>query len=97
MSIESEEASTKKESTKDITATRQFDILVRFGNSSGKIQRIQFDSGRTLQKRLAAFPEQTQHRMGGLHMAKKTRVILIIYFYDKERDIVSAIVKFLLI
>ena len=30
-------------------------------------------------------------------MAKKTRVILIIYFYDKERDIVSAIVKFLLI
>lgn len=30
-------------------------------------------------------------------MTKKTRVILIIYFYDKERDIVSAIVKFLLI
>ena len=28
---------------------------------------------------------------------KKTRVILIIYFYDEERDIVSAIVKFLLI
>ena len=28
---------------------------------------------------------------------KKTRVILIIYFYDKETDTVSAIVKFLLI
>lgn len=30
-------------------------------------------------------------------MAKKTRVILIVYFYDRETDVVSAIVKFLLI
>ena len=40
---------------------------VRRWRALWKIQRIRFDPGRTLQKRLAAFPKQTQHRMGGLH------------------------------
>lgn len=55
------------------------------------------DSGRTLQKRLAAFPDKHSTEWEACMDKKKTRVILIIYFYDKETDTVSAIVKFLLI
>ena len=59
---------------------------------------IRFDPGHTLQKRLAAFPNKHNTEWEACNMSEtRIRIILIIYEYDKENDIVSAIVKFLLI
>ena len=97
MSRESEEVSTKKESAKDFTATQQFDILVRFGNSSGKSRGSSSILDALFKNVWQPSPNRHNTEWEACMDKKKTRVILIIYFYDKEHDIVSAIVKFLLI